>query len=116
MTRSFAPRLVIVLVLLAWSSACATGDELSVTEAEAGLRASPTFTTRAGSVIGRELVEVVAIRRIGSSSTEVEFTWRDAVPPKRDEAGKADSLHTSMALFRLRSDGVWSLNSLYKVN
>jgi hypothetical protein len=116
MTRPFARRLAIALVLLAWSSACAGGDELSVTEAEAGLRSSPTFTTREGSVIGRELVEVVAIRRIGSSSTEVEFTWRDAVPATRDHADRANALHTSMALFRLRSDGVWSLNSLYKVN
>jgi hypothetical protein len=116
MTRPFARRLVIVFVLLAWSCACASGDELSVTEAEAGLRASPTFTTREGSVIGRELVEVVAIRRIGNTSTEVEFTWRDAAPPRRARADQANPLHTSMALFRLRSDGVWSLNSLYKVN
>jgi hypothetical protein len=108
-------RLAIVFAVLAWSAACASGDELSVTEAEAGLRSSQTFTIREGTTIRRELVEVVAIRRIGKISTEVEFTWRDTQAAKPDKAG-APPLHTSMALFRLRSDGVWSLNSLYKVN
>jgi hypothetical protein len=108
-------RLACVFAVLIWSAACASGDELSVTEAEAGLRSSPTFTTREGSTVGRELVDIVAIRRIGKISTEVEFRWRDTQPAKPDKAG-ASPLHTSMALFRLRSDGVWSLNSLYKVN
>ncbi len=116
MTRRVPSRLAVVLAVLAWSFACAGGDELSVTEAEAGLRSSPTFTIREGSVIGRELVEIVAIRRIGSNSTEVEFTWRDVAPAGAKPSKQPAALHTSMALFRLRHDGVWSLNSLYKVN
>lgn len=110
------PFFVIAVVAASLAVSCGRrGDveELSVTEAEAGLRSSTTFTSRPGSTVGRELVEIVAIRRIGRSSTEVEFTWRDTVPP----AGQSQSpLKTSMALFRIRDEGVWALSSLYKVN
>jgi hypothetical protein len=113
-------RLIIALGLLAivaGESACGRDasdiQDLTVTEAEAGLRSSVTFTTREGSPIRRELVEIVAIRRIGRSSTEVEFTWRDASPASPQAEAPA---HTSMALFRIRDTGVWALASLYKVN
>lgn len=116
MQRPTLRLLIVVTVVAALLSACRSrGDveELSVTEAEAGLRSSATFTSRPGSPIGRALVEIVAIRRIGRSSTEVEFTWRDTVPA----AGQAQApLRTSMALFRLREGGIWQLSSLYKVN
>lgn len=110
------PAFVTVILIAALALSCGGGgdvDELSVTEAEAGLRSSPNFTSRPGSTVGRQLVEIIAIRRIGRSSTEVEFTWRDTVPP----AGQAQApLRTSMALFRIRDEGVWALSSLYKVN
>ena len=60
----------------AW--ACSRSDELTADDAAAALAANPNFTTRERSLTGRKLVEVVAVRRIGRSSTEVEFTWRDA--------------------------------------
>jgi hypothetical protein len=112
MTHPLTRSLTVLVAILAMSTACDGGDDLSVTEAEAGLRSSATFTARPGSPIGRELVEIIAIRRIGRRSTEVEFTWRDAGPAGQPPAG----LRTSMALFRQRDDGVWALNSLYKVN
>lgn len=112
MACPFRRSLTVVVAILAFSTACDGGDDLSVTEAEAGLRSSPTFTERPGSAVGRELVDIVAIRRIGRKSTEVEFTWRDAGSAGPPAAGP----RTSMALFRQRDDGVWVLNSLYKVN
>lgn len=116
MSRVRSRPLVLIVVVAALALSCGGRgdvDELSVTEAEAGLRSSPTFTSRPASPVGRELVEIVAIRRIGRSSTEVEFTWRDTVPP----AGQTQApLRTSMALFRVRDEGVWALSSLYKVN
>jgi hypothetical protein len=112
MTHQLKRMLVVLAAALTVSTACGGGDDLSVTEAEAGLRSSPTFTERPGSPVGRELVEIVAVRRIGRRSTEVEFTWRDAGSAGQPAAG----LRTSMALFRQRDNGVWALNSLYKVN
>ena len=115
MLRVILRLFVFVTVVTALAPACRGGDveELSVNEAEAGLRSSATFTSRQGSPVGRELIEIVAIRRIGRSSTEVEFTWRDTVPL----AGQTQApVRTSMALFRLREGGVWALSSLYKVN
>ena len=108
--------LALLLLIVALAPACGRDasdiKDLTVTEAEAGLRSSATFTTRPGSAVRRELVEIVAIRRIGRSSTEVEFTWRNAEVP----AGQGAPVRTSMALFRLRDTGVWALASLYKVN
>lgn len=116
MLRAARRPLVFVFLVAALVSACRSEDvkELSVTEAEAGLRSSPTFTTRPGSASGRSLVQIVSIRRIGRSSTEVEFTWRDTAPA----AGQAEApVRTSMALFRLRGETpTWALSSLYKVN
>ena len=109
-------RLVITLLLgLALSGAWGCGganDELSASDAAAQLRAAPGFTTREGSLIGRQLVEVQVVRRIGRSSTEVEFTWRDApLPP-----GQTSPIKSSAALFRKQADGRWMLQSLYKVD
>lgn len=84
---------------------------LTVREAEAALR-SPAFTMREDSSIRRELVEVLYVRRIGDTSTEVEFTWRDNPTPQ----GQAPSIRTSMALFRNRDGQQWVLTSLYKVD
>jgi hypothetical protein len=97
---------------LCGASACrGRGDELSAADAAEALKSEPGFTTREGSLIGRQLVEVTLVRRIGRSSTEVEFTWRDhPLPP-----GQTGPLKTSMALFRMSDEGRWSLASLYKV-
>jgi hypothetical protein len=108
-------RLVVVFVLVAGGLAgCRLWrSPLSISQAEASLRSSPEFTTRPGSAIGRELVEITVMRRIGTHSIEVEFTWHDTVPA----AGQAQApLRTSMALFREREDRTWTLASLYKVN
>jgi hypothetical protein len=88
------------------------GDELTAGDAAAALSGDPNFTTRERSLTGRKLVEVLAVRRIGRSSTEVEFTWRDSpLPP-----GQPAPLRTSAALFRMQDDGRWMLTSLYKVD
>ena len=88
------------------------GDELAADDAAAALSGNPSFTTRERSLTGRKLVEVLAVRRIGRSSTEVEFTWRDSpLPP-----GQTSPLRTSMALFRKQEEGGWMLASLYKVD
>jgi len=108
----------LLLLVLTLTAACGRDAsdiaDLTINEAEAGLRSSASFTTRPDSPVRRELVEVVAIRRIGRSSTEVEFTWRDA--PAAAGAHGDQAVRTSMALFRLRDTGVWGLASLYKVN
>jgi hypothetical protein len=105
------------LALLAGMLTLACGGsefpDLSPEAAAAGLRSSPNFTTRPGSAVGRELIEVLAVRRIGRSSTEVEFTWRDT-PAAPGQV--VTTVKTSMALFRVRDDGTWGLSSLYKVN
>lgn len=115
MLRAF-PSTWLLLALVVGSVACGaqrSNQVLNPDDAAAALRGSPAFTTRAGSIVSRELIEVVAVRRIGNSSTEVEFTWRDSAPP----AGEAHApVRTSMALFRMREPGVWVLSSLYKVN
>lgn len=86
-------------------------DELSPAAAAQALRTSPGFTTREGSLVGRQLVEVLVVRRLARTATEVEFTWRDfPLPP-----GQAAPLRTSLALFRIQEDGTWMLTSLYKV-
>jgi hypothetical protein len=78
----------------------------------AGLGASPAFSAGSDNPVGRRLVEVTAVRRIASSATEVEFTWRATLPP----AGQTPApLRTSMALFRLDDQGAWVLTSLYKI-
>ncbi|MEW5980747.1 MAG: hypothetical protein AB1806_00085 [Acidobacteriota bacterium] len=102
---------VVGLILgLAVRQSPATG-ELTPAEAASALRASATFTMRAGSPVRREVVDIVAVRRIGQSSTEVEFTWRDS-PPTGDGA----PVRTSMALFRNRDGQRWVLTSLYKID
>jgi hypothetical protein len=94
----------------AW--ACSRSDALTADDAAAALAGNPGFTTRERSLTGRKLVEVVGVRRIGRSSTEVEFTWRDSpLPP-----GQTAPLRTSMALFRKTDEGRWMLASLYKVD
>jgi hypothetical protein len=105
--------LALVLGLAAGGGwACRSSDELTADDAAAALSASPGFTTREGSLTGRQLVEVRSVRRIGRSSTEVEFTWRDfPLPP-----GQTAPLRTSAALFRMQEDGRWMLASLYKVD
>ncbi len=116
MAHATARRLVgLALLVAALSVACGDGEfpDLAPDAAAAGLRSSPTFTTRPGSAVGRELIEVLAVRRIGRSSTEVEFTWRDT-PAAPGQA--VTTVRTSMALFRVREDGTWGLSSLYKVN
>ena len=107
--------LVLALVAgltLCGPSACrGRGDELSAADAADAIASESGFATREGSRIGRQLVEVTMVRRIGRSSTEVEFTWRDhPLPP-----GQTGPLKTSMALFRMSDDGRWRLASLYKV-
>lgn len=82
-------------------------------EVAAELRAEESFTTRPNSPVGRTLVQVLAIRRIGRGSCEVEFTWRDTAPV----AGQAVApLHTSLALFRLQTDRQWRLTTLFRVD
>lgn len=88
------------------------GGELTSIEAATALRSSTAFTTREGSPVGRELVEVVLVRRIGRTSTEVEFTWRDTP----SATGSSDGVRTSMALFRNMDGKQWVLTSLYKVH
>lgn len=112
------PVLIAVLTAFAGPSACGRDadiaeatDTLSAEDAAAGLRAAQAFTTRPGSTVGRELIAIVTVRRIGRTSTEVEFTWRDSGP-----AGSAAPVRTSMALFRLGENGAWGLRSLYKVD
>jgi hypothetical protein len=115
MPRAALSLSLLLLVAFTALAGCRSRDAtaLSSEQAAAALRTSPTFTTRPGSTVGRDLVEIVAVRRIGRSSTEVEFTWRDTTAP----AGQpAQPLRTSMALFRLRDNGEWALASLYKVD
>ena len=111
MKRWVAAVLVVGLALGgAW--ACRRSDDLSAAEAAEALNATPGFTTREGSLTGRRLVEVLGVRRIGRSSTEVEFTWRDyPLPP-----GQTGPLKTSMVLFRKDDDNRWAVTAFYKVN
>jgi hypothetical protein len=100
------------LTLGAGSACRGRGDDLSAADAAAALSATPGFTTRDGSLVGRRLVEVTMVRRIGRSSTEVAFTWRDyPMPP-----GETGALKTSMALFRVSDEGRWELAAFYKID
>jgi len=103
---------VMIGLVLGGASACRRGgDDLTAAEAAAVLRGSTDFTARAGSLVGRRLEDVVVVRRIGRSSTEVEFTWRDyPLPP-----GQTGALKTSMALFRKDNEGRWALAALFRV-
>lgn len=104
--------LLIAGVALGASASCRATDELTPAEAADALRASPGFTVRERSLVGRKLEQVLVVRRIGNSSTEVEFTWRDApLPP-----GETSPLKTSMALFRKDDEGRWALAAFYKVD
>jgi hypothetical protein len=113
MVRTTLLPLAACLVMAALSVSCGRrpGADLLATDAAAGLRGSPAFAAGRDAPAVRELVEVTAIRRIGSSATEVEFTWRAAPPPPGQTLAP---LRTSMALFRLDDRGVWVLTSLYK--
>jgi hypothetical protein len=106
--------LALCLAAVALSAACGRrpGADLTARDAAAQLRASPAFAAGADESATRELVEITALRRLGSSSTEVEFTWR-ATPVSPVPASAP--LKTSMALFRLDDRGRWALASLYKV-
>ena len=111
-------RLVLVVALAAAAATACRRElrelpDLRSDEAAAALKAEPAFTTRRTSAIGRELLQVVAVRRIGRGSTEVEFTWRDAAPASNASAAPA---RTSMALFRVQEDGRWRLSSLFKLD
>ena len=87
--------------------------DMTPAAATSALRTDEGFTKRQNSPVGRQLVDVLVVRRIGRTSTEVEFTWRDAALP----AGQADApLRTSMALFRLQDDGQWRLTTLFRVD
>jgi len=111
MKTRLALALVAGLMLCGVSACRGRGDGLSAADAAQALASEPGFTTREGSLTGRQLVEVTMVRRIGPSSTEVEFTWRDhPLPP-----GQPGALKTSMALFRMSEEGRWMLASLYKV-
>lgn len=111
--RSSPWLLFVLAALVASCGAPPPTEDLTPDAAAAALRGSPAFTTRRGSIVSRELVDVIAVRRIGNSSTEVEFTWRDSAPQPGTVAAQ---VRTSMALFRQREPGVWVLSSLYKVN
>ena len=104
---------VLLGLLLVGAPACGAGrGDLSAGDAATALRKTPGFATRQNSLVGRQLVEVLAVRRIGQSSTEVEFTWRDSPV----EPGRTAPLRTSAALFRRHPEQGWVLTSLYKVD
>lgn len=104
---------MLALALVALASCGRSNDDVTPAAAAAALRAETVFTTRAKSPVGRELLQVVVVRRIGRSSCEVEFTWKDTAPPAGQQTAP---VRTSMALFRRGDDGSWKLASLYKVN
>jgi hypothetical protein len=112
MMRWLALALVVGLVLGGAAACRRVGDDLTAVKAAEALRTDSGFTTRERSLVGRRLEEVLAVRRIGASSTEVEFTWRDfPLPP-----GEKGPLKTSMALFRKDDDGRWELAAFFKVD
>ncbi|MEI6669649.1 MAG: hypothetical protein WCP29_15985 [Acidobacteriota bacterium] len=114
MTRALG-LLCVVAIAASVAAACARpARDLRPDEAAAGLRAEPGFTTRDHSPIGRELVQILAVRRIGRSSCEVEFTWRDSAPSGLTPG--ASAVRTSMALFRVQDNGQWRVASLFKVD
>ena len=109
-----APRALVAAVLFTvLSCGCGGSDTLTPQDAARTIRNSPTFGQRAGSLAGRELVEVLTVRRLGRDSAEIEFTWRDAPAPP---GGSARPIKPAMALFRRTADGTWVLASLYKVD
>ena len=113
MKRAFAIACVVMIAVPVMTTCSRSQRDIRPDEAAAGLRAEPGFTSREHSSVGRELVQVVAIRRIGRVSCEVEFTWKNTAPP----AGQLVApLRTSMALFRLQEDGRWRLTSLFRVD
>jgi hypothetical protein len=112
MSKPIAAVGLVALLILGTAACRASRGELSADAAAEALRANPGFSTRQGSLVGRQLVEVLAVRRIGQSSTEVEFTWRDAPV----EPGRTAPLRSSMALFRRHPEQGWVLTSLYKVD
>ncbi len=114
MTKGSMSRRVFALLLLVSSGAsfACRGGDLTPGRAAALLKSSSDFTTRAGSPVGRELVEVTFVRKVARRYTEVEFRWRNASP---GTAGAADEVKTSMALFELTLEG-WVLTSLFKVD
>ncbi len=104
---------VAITALVAIRSRPGEARDLRPEDAAAALRTEPGFTTREHSPVGRELMQILAVRRIGRSSCEVEFTWKDTVPPVGQRTA---SLRTSMGLFRLQEDGRWRLTSLFRVD
>jgi hypothetical protein len=112
MKRSVAVLLVLGLALGSTSACRRARDEVSPAHAAAELASTSGFATRPNSPVGRRVVEVLAVRRIGRSSIEVEFTWQDyPLPP-----GQTSPIRASMALFRKGEDGQWRVTSLYKVD
>jgi len=104
-------RVLVIALVGTWSCGAGNGD-LAPAEAASALRASPGFAIRQGSMVGRQLVDALSVRRIGRTSSEVAFTWLDTPRP----SGQSSPVRTSMALFRRLDDGAWVLASLYKVD
>jgi hypothetical protein len=107
-------RALLLAVVFAAGLGCGCRNVLPTTdEAAAALRATTAFTQRPGSPVGRELVDVLSVRRLSRQSAEVEFTWRDTAVPA---GSPPPPLRTSMALFRRLRNGTWALEVLYKVD
>jgi hypothetical protein len=105
--------MVVACAVLAMPACARTAADLRADDAANSFRTEAGFTTREQSAVKREFVQILAIRRIGKSSTEVEFTWHDSTPP----AGQAVApLRRSMALFKIQDDGRWRLTSLFRVD
>jgi hypothetical protein len=112
MKRWLALALVVGLALGGASACRRADDELTPSAAAEALSTNVGFTTREKSLVGRRLEAVLAVRRIGLSSTEVEFTWRDyPLPP-----GQTGPVKTSAALFRKDDEGRWALAAFFKVD
>jgi hypothetical protein len=107
-----AVKVVFAVVLCSLVTAACGRVELTAARAAELLKASRDFTTRPASPVRRELVEVTRVRRIGRTSTEAEFSWRDVDP---GPSGPASGPKTGMALFRWTEKG-WVLASLFKVD
>ena len=113
MKRWLALALVVGLALGgAWACRRAD-DELTAADGGGGAQHQCRASRHArGRSSGRRLEAVLAVRRIGLSSTEVEFTWRDyPLPP-----GQTGPLKTSVALFRKDDEGRWALAAFFKVD
>lgn len=112
MTRLLALAIVLAIALPLAAGCRRTADDLRAEDAAAALRNAQAFTTRQNSSVGRQLVAVQMVRRIGRTACEAEFTWRDVPQPGQPEP----PLRTSMALFRLQEGGQWRPTTLFRVD